>query len=49
MKNMIDLSEIINGNPNLKFNNENLSSEEIEKLKMALTQIFWEKQKNIKK
>lgn len=49
-KDYIDLNDFLNDNlrVNMAFNGENLTEEEIERLKVAMTQIFWDKRKREK-
>lgn len=49
-KDTVDLKEFLdnNLNVNMAYDGENLSKEELERLKVAMTQIFWEKRKQKK-
>ena len=49
-KDSIDLNDFLNDNlrVNMAFDGEDLTEEEIERLKVAMTQIFWDKRKREK-
>ncbi|BAP86678.1 transcriptional regulator [Paucilactobacillus hokkaidonensis JCM 18461] len=49
-KDTVDLKEFLDNNLNINmaYDGEDLSKEELERLKIAMTQIFWEKQKQKK-
>lgn len=49
-KDSIDLNDFLNDNlrVNMAFDGEDLTDEEIERLKIAMTQIFWDKRKREK-
>lgn len=49
-KDTVDLQDFLNGNlkVNMAYGGEDLTDEEIERLKIAMTQIFWDKRKQEK-
>lgn len=49
-KDTMDLEDFLNGNlkVNMAYGGEDLTDEEIERLKIAMTQIFWDKRKQEK-
>ena len=49
-KDTMDLEDFLNGNlkVNMAYGGEDLTEEEIERLKIAMTQIFWDKRKREK-
>ena len=49
-KDTMDLEDFLNGNlkVNMAYGGEDLTDEEIERLKVAMTQIFWDKRKREK-
>ncbi|MFZ2588128.1 helix-turn-helix domain-containing protein [Paucilactobacillus nenjiangensis] len=42
---VMDLQDFLDGNVNMAYNGEDLTEEENERLRLALTQIFWDKRK----
>lgn len=43
-----DLKDFLDGNVNMAYNGEDLTAEETERLRLALSQIFWDKRKSKK-
>ncbi|APX72890.1 helix-turn-helix domain-containing protein [Companilactobacillus allii] len=47
-KDILDLKDFLDGNMGMAYNGEDLTEEENERLKLALSQIFWDKKKQQK-
>lgn len=48
-KDVLDLKEFLDGNVGMAYDGEGLTKEELERVNIALTQIFWEKRKHDRK
>lgn len=48
-KDSIDLKTLLDGNLNMNYDGDNLTREQAERLKLAMTQIFWEERQKERK